>query len=89
MDFLIELVFDLILDGSEWVIKDKRIPKYIRYPLAGLVILFYSGIILGLIVLGTLIMKSELWAGIFLLAVGVFLAVMTVIRIIVKVKKGR
>ena len=40
MDLLLELIFDLIVDSSVEIAKDKKVKKWIRYPVAFLLFLF-------------------------------------------------
>lgn len=36
MDFIFELLFELIFEGALSVSSDKKVPKFIRYPLIDL-----------------------------------------------------
>ena len=42
MEFIIECILELLLEGSIEVLPNKKISKWIRYPLAIFVILFFS-----------------------------------------------
>lgn len=70
MDLLIEFILELILEGSIEIVKVEKIPKFIRYPILCLIILLFTTIILGLIILGILSIKKELFLGLFLIALG-------------------
>lgn len=94
MDFVFEFIFELILDllfeGSMDTVKNKRISKWVRYPLAILLILICLAV-LGLIGLaGYLLIKqgetSQLVFGIFLFGLDIFIAVAAV-RIIRQIRR--
>ncbi len=60
MELLLEIIFDLILEGSVEVAKNRKISKWIRYPLVVLISLFIIAIIGLLTVIGfALIFKGE------------------------------
>ena len=40
MDFILELLFELFVEGTLELSKNIKVPKTIRYPLLGLIILF-------------------------------------------------
>ena len=50
MEFLIELLGELFIEGAETTAKSRRIPKWVRYIALVLLILFYL-VIIGVIVL--------------------------------------
>lgn len=45
MDLILEFIFDLVLESSMEIAKDKKIKKWIRYPLAFLLSLFIIAVI--------------------------------------------
>ena len=60
MDFLIELVFTLLFEGSVEAAKSKNTPKPLRILLGVLLSLFLVGVLGGVIVLGVfLIVKRQ------------------------------
>lgn len=82
MENLFEILFDLIAEGSVEIASDKRVIKFIRYPLIALIILFFSAVIIGLIVLGIIIaLQKSVVGGLFILAVGLLLLVLSLINI--------
>ncbi len=91
METIIEIILELILEGSLDISGNKKISKWIRYPIAGLLILFFAAIILLLIVVGLTSLKDNLWFGILLLGVGIFMLIATIIRFnkILKAKKDQ
>lgn len=77
MDDLIEIVLELILDGSIELLPNKKVPKWIRI----IISLVLISIIIGIIVFGVLLLKESILGGIILLVVGIFLLVGCSIKI--------
>lgn len=75
MEFLIELLLDLIIEGSVEISSNKKVSKFIRYPLIVLIILFFTLFILGLMLLGIIILKENIYFGIFLLIIVLILLI--------------
>lgn len=80
MDFIIELVFDLLLEGSMEVSSNKKISKWIRYPILALLILFFATVIFGIIVVGVLILPKSILGGIFMILIGLIMLIMSIIK---------
>ena len=78
MDFLIEILLELVLEGSFELLKYKKVPKWIRYIIA----LFFTSLLLGLIVLGIIIFKESIIGGIIVIGIGLFLLIGITIKII-------
>lgn len=80
MEFLIELILELTLEGSIEASKSNKVPKFIRYILIAFIVLFFLAVI-GLIFLtGILILKENLIAGIFMFLIGVLMLIMSIIK---------
>lgn len=80
MDFLFELVAELLLEGGIEVSSNKKISKWIRYPILAILILFFSSVIFGLILLGILIIPNNILGGIFIASIGIFMLVMSIFK---------
>lgn len=80
MEFLIEGLLDLIVEGSMEASQNKKVPKGIRYLLIAFVVLIFATIILGLFTLEILIFNKNKLGGIFTLLVSIFLFVGTIIK---------
>lgn len=76
MDMLIELVVDLLFDAGLEVTKNKKISKWIRYPLIVLILLFFIMIIIGIAYLGIFLIESK---EIKQICIGVFLITLSLI----------
>jgi len=79
MDDLIELLIELLIDGSLELLPNKKIPKWLRV----ILFLFLIGIILSVIVLGTLILAESLLVGFIIILSGLIL----LMGFIIKIKK--
>ena len=79
MDDLIEIILELIFEGSIGGLQNKKVSKWIR----SIIALFFVSILIGIIVLGVMILKKSVFGGIIIIGVGVFL----LIGIIIKIRK--
>ncbi len=65
--FIIELVFDI---GSE-VASDKKAPKWIRYPLIILVLIFYAAVTIGLLICGFIFIEENTILSLIIIGVAI------------------
>lgn len=86
MEFLIELILDLFLDGTLEILPNKKIPKWVRYTLGSIAFALIGAVMLAIFVVGALLMPDMLWAGILFEVVGVVFLV-AFIRKCIKIKK--
>ncbi len=76
MEYIFEFLLELVLEGCVEASKSSKVPKYIRYPLAGIIALFIIAVI-GLLFWGGIIaLKENIFAGILLILIGAFLLIM-------------
>lgn len=80
MEFIIEFILELFLEGSVEASKNTKLSKPIRYLFLLLILLFFIVVIGIIFFTGILILKDNLFAGIFIIAVGIFLLVASVIK---------
>lgn len=59
MDLILEFIFDLVLESSMEIAKDKKIKKWIRYPLAFLLSLFIIAVIGTIFFVGVIFIIDE------------------------------
>ena len=87
MDILLEIIFDLALENSVEVAKNKKMKKWIRYPLAFILSLIIVAAIVGLFVAGILfILDNEMFSKI----IGIFFIIMDIsltISVVKRIKK--
>ena len=81
MDFLIELIGDVLIEGSFELATNKKVSKWIRYPILSLFIIFYSAIILGILFIGINSINENFWLSIFLIVVSLVLFIGTIVAI--------
>lgn len=75
MDFLIEILLELIIEGSIEISSNKKVPKWIRYPAIILITLFFTIIIFGVLALGVYILKRNIFVGIVIILIGLILLI--------------
>ncbi|MBR1376369.1 MAG: hypothetical protein IJ565_00940 [Bacilli bacterium] len=80
MEILIELILELIVDGSIEASSNKTLPKWIRYPLIIFLILFFGFVYIVIFGTGILILKENMIAGILLIIIGMFLLISSIIK---------
>lgn len=80
MEFIIELVLELFVESGIEVSSNKKISKWIRYPILALLILVFSVIIFGIIILGVLMLKENILVGILFIVLGLFFLVMSIYK---------
>lgn len=80
MEYIIEFILELVLEGSIEASRSNKVPKYIRYPLIFLISLFFIAVI-GLIVFtGVIVFKDNALLGSLFILIGVLMFVMCVIK---------
>ena len=75
MEFIIELIMELFIEGSFELLPNKKIPKWIRYILGIILILFFGAIILGIIIAGFINIKNEPIGASVIMLIGIVLLV--------------
>lgn len=80
MELLFEIIFEIIFDIGIEVSKEKKINKWIRYPLTALIIIIFVAVILLLIILGLKTLKSNIILGIFFIVLGAFLLIGSMLK---------
>jgi len=83
MDIIIELIFDLLFECGEEICANKKVSKWIRYPIFAILIIFYLGFTIGIMALGIFLFKTNIWASLFCIALSLVFS----IGIIVKFRK--
>lgn len=89
MDDIIEFLLELLLDGSIEVSKNKKVPKWIRYPIMILLILLFSLILLFIIYLGLSILRDSIILGSIILLITFIFIVMVIKKIKRHMKKEK
>lgn len=89
MDMLIELVVDLLFDAGLEVTKNKKISKWIRYPLIVLIALFIIGVIGCLMCVGIVMILSKEKFQMLLGTLILLLSIVLLMCIIKNIKKEK
>lgn len=80
MEYIMELLFEIIFDGSIEAVSSKKVPLIIRIILGIIVGCFMLMVTVGLSVFGIVMMiNSEFFLGLFLLICGMLLLIGVVI----------
>lgn len=75
MDLIIEFIGEVIIEGIIELIQNKKISKWIRYPLLIIILLFYAFIIDAIAIVMIKGFKEDIVLGIFMLLVEVLLII--------------
>lgn len=81
MEFLIEILLELILEGGIEISSNKKVSKWIRYPMIVLILLFFTFVIVAILVLGMYILTQNIFMGIVIITIGVILLISQIIKI--------
>lgn len=87
MDFLIELIGEIFIEGLFELATNKKVPKLIRYPLLTLFILLYLALVGLLILLGIRLYFDNKLASFILLGLAIGLLIITIVSIRKKMKE--
>ena len=80
MDFLFELLLELIAEGTVELSKSVKVPKYIRYPLIGLIVLFFIAVIGIVLIAGFVSLEQNLLLGFIIIALAIFMLIMGIVK---------
>ncbi len=80
MDLLLEIIIDLVLEGSVEASKSKKIPKFLRYLLIFLISLFFIAVIGLILFMGITILKNSIIGGIIIILFALFMFVMSILK---------
>jgi len=75
MEFLIELILELIFEGSMEISSNRKVPKIIRYPLIGIIFLLFL-VVFGIILFVAIISyKESIILSILFIIIDIFLVI--------------
>lgn len=80
MEFLFEILLELIAEGTVELSKSIKVPKFIRYPLIGIIVLFFIAIIGIVLFAGFIALEENVLLGILFIILGLFLLVMGIVK---------
>lgn len=76
MEILFEVIGELLSGIIEYIEDNKKISKWVRYPILFFSMLFVIGVLVGLLLLGILILQKDIIAGAFIIGIGLLLTVL-------------
>lgn len=80
MDLLFEIVVELLLEGSLEISSNKKISKWIRYPILIILMLFFAIVIIGLFGLGIYIFKDSVPLSLIFIGCGILILIGSIIK---------
>lgn len=83
MELLMELITELLLEGSLEVAKSRRISKWIRYPAIALLAVLYVAVVALIALTAWIVCRGEgpLWLGVGLLLLDIFFVLYSIRKI--------
>ena len=80
MDELIEFILDLLLEGGIELSANKKVSKWIRYPIIAFLFLFFTIVIFGMIILGILMIEESILVSFIFVTCGIAMLIGSVIK---------
>lgn len=80
MEFVFELILELFLEGGIEISKNKKISKWIRYPVLALVVLFFVTVLALIFLVGIMMFSTNIPVSLFLIGVGLIMLVGTILK---------
>lgn len=71
LEFLLDILTELLAEGSLELGSDPKVSKWIRYPILGLILLLIIAVTGGLLFLGIVMLRKDLLSGLLFLSVGI------------------
>lgn len=90
MDFIFEFIVELLFEGSMEISTNKKIRKWIRYPILAIIILFFVSVIFGILIVGISLFKENVLAALFMIFIGLAMLIGSIVKfreIYIKEKK--
>ena len=70
LEFIIAILVELLVEGTVELSKNVKVPKAIRYPLLGLIILFILAVIVGIFILGFNLLTEDILLSVVIFIIG-------------------
>jgi hypothetical protein len=80
MEFIFEVIVELILDGSIEMSKSSKVPNYIRYPLIAIISVFWIAVIGIIFLAGVISLRINIGLGLLLILIGLYTAVIGIVK---------
>ena len=82
MESIIEIILELVLEGSIEASKSSKIPKPVRYLITAMIVLLFIAFIGFIFWVGVIVLNDNIPAGIFLILMGAVMTLLGVIKFI-------
>lgn len=86
MEFILEFIFECILEifveGGMEVGSNKKISKYIRYPILFLLVIFFLGVISLILFIGISIFKESTLCSVIIISVAFIILIEVIVKFI-------
>ena len=82
MEFIIELIAELVIEGTFELSKNIKTPKWLKYPLIFLVIAFFIAVIGIIFTLGLVVLKENTIIGLLLIIISIAFTVYCIAKFI-------
>ena len=73
MEVLFEILLSIIVEGSIEISSNKRLSKWVRYPLIILLGLFFASVILCVLFVGISSLEQNIFVGLLLIFIGLIM----------------
>jgi hypothetical protein len=80
MEFIFEIIVELIFGGIIEISKSEKVPKYIRYPLIAIISLFLIAVIGLIFWAGILLFKENIVLGLIAILLGLSISIIGVVK---------
>lgn len=80
MEYLFEFILELVFEGSVEASKNPKVPKWIRYSLITIIILFFIGVIGIIFFTGILMLKENVLIGILFNLLGLLMLIIGIVK---------
>ena len=78
MEFIFELIAELVFDTVSEASKSPKVPKPLRYFLIALIILFFAAFFVCIFLAGALTLKKTVAGGIVIIALGLLMLILSI-----------
>lgn len=80
MEILFEFLLELVFEGSVELSSNKKVPKFIRYPLIVLIVLFFLLLIGGMFFVSFAFWSKNILASLLILVISIALLIASIIK---------
>lgn len=82
LEFIIECILEIFVEGGMEVGSNKKISKYIRYPILFLLVIFFLGVISLMLFVGISIFKESALCSVIIISVAFIILIEVIVKFI-------